>query len=429
MKIFKQRNVLEEALDRIRYLYDEFPEIVIGFSGGKDSTVVFNLALQVAREKGRLPLKVMWIDQEVEWNATVEFNTYIMTLPFVKPYWYQMEMVITNNASSYDRYNYCWKEDEEDLWVRPKHPISIKKNPTSIQRFHELFGALFHAEFGERKVCYLSGVRTEESPNRFMALTYDLTYKWITWGKRYSKERSQYAFYPIYDWSYTDVWKYIFDNNLRYNTIYDKMYSHGCNYNDMRVSNLHHETAIQSLMLVQELEPELWNRITSRIAGANTIKHINTNSFKCPKELPYMFQSWEEYAYYLIENLIQPASEYPDDPWRHKRGILKQIALKKAVYDTPKIQERFFKVVINTILSSDWDLTKLTNWYNSHEGLSYKDYKKGKISRHTLKDLRWFSPDQQKEILTILEEKLYGTVEELTEEDDAGDGEPDATIE
>jgi hypothetical protein len=57
MKILPEKNVFDAALDRIRYLFDEFPNIVVGMSGGKDSTVAFELAMRVTRERGRLPLE------------------------------------------------------------------------------------------------------------------------------------------------------------------------------------------------------------------------------------------------------------------------------------------------------------------------------------------------------------------------------------
>ena len=55
---YSQTNVFDEALNRIRFLYDTHKDIMVCMSGGKDSTVLFNLTMMVARERGRLPLKV-----------------------------------------------------------------------------------------------------------------------------------------------------------------------------------------------------------------------------------------------------------------------------------------------------------------------------------------------------------------------------------
>jgi predicted phosphoadenosine phosphosulfate sulfurtransferase len=370
MKIYSKKNVLEAALERIRYLFDEFQEVAVGFSGGKDSTVTLNLALKVAEEKNRLPLKVVFVDQEAEWQGTIDYVKKIMYDPRVEPLWFQMPMVITNNASSYKRYSHCWNEEEKDKWIHEKDPIAIKENIYGTERFHELFEAIFKVEFKGVKSCYLAGVRTEEASKRFVALTQSLTYKWITWGKKLYQKYEHYTFYPIYDWSYTDVWKYIQENNIEYNKVYDGMYQHGVRINDMRISNLHHETAIQVLLLVQEIEPQTWNKIVDRIDGASSIKHIKNNSFTCPKELPYMFKDWEEYAYHLAENIIQ------ED--KNKELLLKKINDKKQIYTGENIKNSFWKVIINTILSSDWDFTKLANFEMSPQNMNYRNYKKGK---------------------------------------------------
>lgn len=59
--------VFEEALNRVNFVFDNCDDVIVSMSGGKDSTVVFNLALMVAKERKRLPLKVFWLDQEAEW--------------------------------------------------------------------------------------------------------------------------------------------------------------------------------------------------------------------------------------------------------------------------------------------------------------------------------------------------------------------------
>ena len=44
-------NVYDLAIKRINRTYDIFDNVVVMFSGGKDSTVCLNLALQVAKER------------------------------------------------------------------------------------------------------------------------------------------------------------------------------------------------------------------------------------------------------------------------------------------------------------------------------------------------------------------------------------------
>ena len=42
-KMFMRSNVYESALKRINWLFDEFPHVYVGFSGGKDSTRTFQI--------------------------------------------------------------------------------------------------------------------------------------------------------------------------------------------------------------------------------------------------------------------------------------------------------------------------------------------------------------------------------------------------
>jgi predicted phosphoadenosine phosphosulfate sulfurtransferase len=126
MKVYKNKDVYSEALDRIRLIYDEFPNVVVSFSGGKDSTVVLELTKIVARERGKLPVPVMWLDQECEFEATAEYVKRVMYDPEIDPMWMQIPFKLQNATSNTESWLNVWGEGEQ--WVREQDPISIKEN-------------------------------------------------------------------------------------------------------------------------------------------------------------------------------------------------------------------------------------------------------------------------------------------------------------
>lgn len=301
MRIYQNRTVWKAALDRFRWLYDEFGNIVVNFSGGKDSTVCLNLALMVAEEKGRLPVDVLFIDQEAEWRTVIEYVRTVMADPRVNPLWLQVPFKIFNATSTIEPWLHCWEPGRE--WVREKEPISIKDNRFGVDRFGGMFNAFADHHFQGGPYINIAGVRCEESPARALGLTSYATYKHITWGKKENARKQQYTMYPLYDWSYTDIWKAIHDNGWAYCRIYDYMCMYGVPIMEMRVSNVHHETAVKTLYYLQEIEQDTWNRITARIGGLNTAKTLRED-FMAPKALPWMFRDWREYREHLLENLI-----------------------------------------------------------------------------------------------------------------------------
>jgi predicted phosphoadenosine phosphosulfate sulfurtransferase len=359
MRIYNpKKNVLEAARERIAFIFDEFPNVVVNISGGKDSTVVFNLAMEEARKRGRLPLPVMFIDQEAEWEMVIEHVRSIMYREDVQPFWLQCPILLTNSTSVNERFLDCWAEGKE--WLREKEPIAIKENVYGTKRFHAMFTAFLNYHYHNQKACYIAGVRVEESPGRQLGLSTSLKYKWVPWGKCIDKKQEHYAFYPIYDWSYRDVWKAIFDHGWRYTRLYDYQYMYGLPISQMRVSNVHHETALYSLFYMQEVEPETWDKLTRRLRGIHTAGTLRWDTF-CPDELPFMFSDWYEYRDYLLENLVVEPEirdklkrEFHNDD----RNYVKEVH--------PSMLKRH----INSILVNDVDLTRIGTWRAAH--LNYR---------------------------------------------------------
>lgn len=374
MKVYLNTNVLQETKERLRFLFNEFDIVTIWVSGGKDSTIIYNLALEIARELNKLPLKCCFIDQEAEWEATIDMIRSIREEPDVEFYWYQMPILLFNATSTEQQWLECWKEGDE--WLRPKEEGSISVNDYGTNRFHHLFEAICKKDFQKGdtnvKVAMISGVRADESQARYLAVTTSLTYKHITWGKSFPTPNI-ITFYPIYDWTNNDIWKAIHDHNWEYNKVYDYQYRHGVSVTNMRVSNLHHETAVHALFYLQEVEPRTYEALTKRLSGISTAGHLSKDDYFISK-LPFMFPNWETYRDFLIDKLVKP----------HQQNIfINAFARQKLLFDHLPKYDNIVKAQINCILANDIDLTKVKNIERAYTNQETRDARDRKIAEKT----------------------------------------------
>jgi predicted phosphoadenosine phosphosulfate sulfurtransferase len=366
MKIYLNKNVYEAALQRINRAFDEFDTVMVSTSGGKDSTVITELAIQVAKERGRLPLKLFWLDQECELQATVDYVKQMMYRPEIEPWWYQIPFRLQNATSANSLWLNVWGQGEK--WVREKDPISRKENTYGSDRFRDLMTTIIQEEFKGKSVAVLTGLRAEESHARFLALTLAQGYKDFVWQTTLDKSSKQFLLHPIYDWTYTDIWKAIQSNNWQYNNHYNNLYRIGTPILKMRVSNYFHETAVHSLFTLQEIEPETYHKATQRISGLDAAAKFGKADYFI-YELPFMFQDWREYRDYLLNNLIK-------DEKYHKR-FQQAFASQEKRYQH-YVNDKMFMTHINSILANDVELTKLKNWESNKLTMKqqerYKDY-------------------------------------------------------
>ncbi|HWQ18461.1 MAG TPA: phosphoadenosine phosphosulfate reductase family protein, partial [Methanotrichaceae archaeon] len=191
-RIYTGKNVLEAAQDRMAFIFDTFENIYVSVSGGKDSTALYHLALEEAIKRDR-KINLFYLDQEVEYAATINTMRGMMAHPNVVPMWYQVPIYMTNSTSYEEDMLYAWAEGAE--WLRPKENIAIKHiDGIYPQRFYKFFN-WFEAWQPEGSA-FLVGLRAEEGITRYRAVTKYPGYKDIKWSTKSSNPKS-FKLYPI----------------------------------------------------------------------------------------------------------------------------------------------------------------------------------------------------------------------------------------
>lgn len=319
MKNYTDQNVYDAARERIAYCIDRFDDFYVSFSGGKDSGVLLELVIEVAREKNRLPVKAVFSDLEVIFNETVEYVKRMFDRPEVQGYWLCLEELDENGSSIFERYFKIWDRSKRDKWIHqpPAMPyvITDENCPEKLKKYLqpekleywsiEHFGEYLCDELGVTNICNFIGMRGAESYGRYMCVKTEknrtkinaYTYKTKTSGER------TFISLPIYDWQYQDIWHYYSIANADYNRIYDRMLKLGLSYTLMRTCSAFGEEQKKSLYYWKIFEPETFDRMLKRVEGVNfgalyNHTNINRGAIKKPAGI-----TWKEYLNILMAEL------------------------------------------------------------------------------------------------------------------------------
>lgn len=290
----KTQNVLDASLDRIRHLFTLSDTYTASFSGGKDSTTVLMLSLQVARELKRLPLIVDFIDEEVLDPDTIAYATEVAGWPDIEMHWFCVPIRHTLRSRGRPHW-FTWDPKEKDVWARalPPKAITHVEGMTADSSYRDVL-KLFYKDKSRKFVC-ATGIRAEESFNRRRAIVVSGNYIVQDQNCIYAK--------PIYDWRVEDIWKAALKFKWPHSAYYDKVWLKNMSLKDQRIGPWGNVASTRTISMYQEFYPDFWALAVKRLPELSAAaRYGNSKLYREVMNKPTVM-TWQEYVTQLLDNM------------------------------------------------------------------------------------------------------------------------------
>ena len=299
-------------------IFNNFDNVYFSFSGGKDSSVMIQLANIVAKKLGK-KFDVLYIDFEAQYKHTIKHVEQLKKLPQIRDFYHiALPMALRNAVSVLQPKWICWEEESKSLWVRdlPKDSINIHNCPfdwfkkgEEFEDFIVQFAEWYQNKYKGKVACGV-GIRTDESLNRFRTIAFQdnkitfNNYNWTTKLKAGERHIEVYNFYPIYDWAVQDIWGAVSKLDLDFNYIYELMYKNGVSIYEQRLCQPYGDDQRKGLNQFKALEYDTWSKILNRVNGVNFGNiYCKTTALGNIKSCKPDFMSWQQYTVFLLESI------------------------------------------------------------------------------------------------------------------------------
>ena len=342
-----QKNVYELTQERLKMIFEEFDNIYISFSGGKDSGVLLNLCIDYIRQNSlKRKIGIFHMDYEVQYSMTIDYVNRVLETnrDILDVYRICVPFRVTTCTSMYQSYWRPWDEQKKEAWVRemPKDAMKVDKFPFYSRKmwdydFQIEFSRWLHLQKAARRTCCLVGIRTQESYNRWRTIYRGVKkqYKNCMWSTEI--DENVYNLYPLYDWKTEDIWVANGKFGWDYNKLYDLYYQAGVSLDRQRVASPFINEAIESLALYKVIDPDTWGKMIGRVNGIS-FAGLYGNTHAAGRKsirLPEGY-TWKSFMEFLLSTLTEHTrNRYLAKLktsirfWKEKGGVLSDEVIQK----------------------------------------------------------------------------------------------------
>ena len=358
-KKYLNKDVYTATLERIAYIFNEFDNVLVAFSGGKDSGVCLNLCYDYAKEHNMLDKLAMYhLDYEAQYQMTTDYVTETFKrFSDIERYWLCLPVGADCGCRMDSDTWTVWERSKKDIWVRdmPDYDYVINEDNCPFEMYegqkdYEVqneFCKWFKKAKGDKSTTVITGIRAGESFVRYMRAKTDIKkYK----NKKYVLIQNNGVMhsFPIYDWQTQDIWIYNGKFEKPYNKLYDLYYQAGLSIDEMRVANPFHSCGMDNLKLYKVIDPNNWGKMVGRVNGVCFAGlYGGTTAMGWKKITKPKHFTWKEYCYFLLdtldENLRQHYLEKLNTSikfWKEKGGCLDDDTISELAADGVEFENK-----------------------------------------------------------------------------------------
>lgn len=251
-------NVFDTAIERLSSVYADGHRLIVSVSGGKDSSILVQLARIAAEQTDRLLQEVIHRDEEIMYPGTIEHLLWIADQEWTDFHWVYAHQPVVN---AYDRENpYWWPFDPElpeSSWLRSPPDFAYLIDDKALR---DVCTPLRFPPAPGKRTYNVVALRAAESPMRRLGINSSGGYL----GN--PNRNGSFPLRPMYDWSTEDVWLAFKETGWPYNPAYDQMFRYGLNISALRIApptiSL---SGVDLLQLASKVWPSWFERVCERL--------------------------------------------------------------------------------------------------------------------------------------------------------------------